>query len=157
MAALELAAQRAGPTVFAVTSVFVAVAVMVALYFVAGHHREHARRVLAVAVPFGAALGFTPPLLMMTLPRMMPALAGDGAVLLVYAFVGALLSGLFLTTLAITGLEHQQAFSVLGHPGFKHFVRLCIHPDGTIEGWCIGKDDPLAPEPPKLVDAFRWS
>ena len=51
-------------------------------------------------------------------------------------------------------LEHQQAFTVLGHTGFKHFVRLCIHPDGKVESYAIGKDDPLAPAAPTLLDRF---
>jgi hypothetical protein len=41
--------------------------------------------------------------------------------------------GLFLLVLALTGLEHHQGFAVLGHPGFRHFVRLCVHPSGRVE------------------------
>ena len=59
--------------------------------------------------------------------------------------------------LAVFGLEHQQAFTVLGHPGFKHFVRLCVHPDGRVEGWTIGKDDMLADSAPLLIDRFEWT
>ncbi len=50
----------------------------------------------------------------------------------------------------------QQVFTVLGHPGFKHFVRMRISPDGSIDAWVIGKDDPLAEEGPWLVDRWRW-
>ena len=42
------------------------------------------------------------------------------------AFVGPLIIGHFLLALVLTGLEHHQAYAVLGHPGFKHFVRLCV-------------------------------
>jgi len=59
--------------------------------------------------------------------------------------------------LAVFGLEHQQAFTVLGHPGFKHFVRLCVHADGRVEAWAIGKDDMLADSAPLLIDRFEWT
>jgi hypothetical protein len=58
--------------------------------------------------------------------------------------------------MALLGYEHQQAFTILGHPGFKHFVRLCVHPSGRVEGWTIGKDDALAPGAPALIDHFAW-
>jgi len=45
---------------------------------------------------------------------------------------------------------------VLGHPGYKHFVRLCVHPDGKVEAWAIGKDDVLADGDPLLIDRFDW-
>ena len=86
----------------------------------------------------------------------MPVLAGDTAVVILYAFLAAFVFGLFLTTIAIVGLEHQQAFAVLGHPGFKHFVRLCVHPDGRVEAWTIGKDDPIGPGPPVIIDRFSF-
>ena len=73
------------------------------------------------------------------------------------AFGGSFVFGVYLTLLAVLGLEHQQAFTVLGHPGFKHFVRLCVHPDGRVEGWTIGKDDMLADSAPLLVDRFEWT
>jgi hypothetical protein len=47
-------------------------------------------------------------------------------------------------------------FAALGHPGFRHFVRLCVHPSGKVEGFVIGKDDPLGKEPAVLVDHFVW-
>jgi len=43
----------------------------------------------------------------------------------------------------LVGLKHHQAFAALGYPSFRHFVRLCVHPSGRIEGFVIGKDDPL--------------
>ena len=72
------------------------------------------------------------------------------------AFAGSFLFGLYLTVLTLLGLEHQQAFTVLGHPGYKHFVRLCVHPGGKIESWTIGKDDVLDDTPPVLIDHFVW-
>ena len=46
--------------------------------------------------------------------------------------------------------------AALGHPGFRHFVRLCVHPSGRIEGFVIAKDDPLGKGSPVLVDRFVW-
>jgi hypothetical protein len=70
--------------------------------------------------------------------------------------LGSFVFGVFLAVACVTGLEHQQAFTVLSHPGFKHFVRMCIRTNGQVEAWTIGKDDPLAPEDAKLVDSFTW-
>ena len=64
--------------------------------------------------------------------------------------------GFFFVVRALLGLEHQQAFAILSHPGFKHFVRLCIHPDGRIEAWTLGKDDPIGPGEAKQIDRFTW-
>jgi len=129
LASMELGAYAAGRTALIVMSCILSAAVSAGLYGIAGHHRAHPRRVFMITIPFGAAIGFLPMLLRLMLPRVGPTLAGDTAVMIVYAFAGALLFGLFLMTVAITGLEHQQAFAVLGHPGFKHFVRLCILPN----------------------------
>ena len=46
---------------------------------------------------------------------------------------------------------------MLGHPGFKHFVRLRLSPDGTIDAWVVGKDDPLCNHMPWLIDRFTWN
>jgi len=35
-------------------------------------------------------------------------------------------------------------------------VRLCVHPSGRVEGFVIGKDDPLGEGGPVLVDRFEW-
>jgi len=64
--------------------------------------------------------------------------------------------GLFLLALEITGLDHQHAFAALGHPGFRHFVRICVHSNGKVDGFVIGKDDPIGADPPVLIDQFTW-
>ncbi len=156
IASIELGGGLGGRAGVLVTGIVMTIAVTVGLYFVAGHHRRHAKKVAALCIPFGVGLGFLPAAVRLALPRVVPHLAGDTAILIVAAFVGALGFGAFLTTLAVTGLEHQQAFSVLGHPGFKHFVRLCVHPNGRIEAWTIGKSDTLGDGPPELLDAFAW-
>ena len=98
-------------------------------------------------MPWGLAL---------IMPRVVPLFERETAVLVGYAFLGSLVFGLFLATLAITGIELQQAFTVLGHPGFKHFVRMRVAPDGRIDAWVIGKDDPLAAPGPWLIDRWSW-
>jgi hypothetical protein len=157
IAALVLAAARHGATSLHVTSAALAVLLVVGLYFVA-HQGTAKKGIFALAVPFGVGLGLLPLGVRSVLPRVVEGhLTGDGAVIGATAVVGAFLFGLYLTVLAVLGLEHQQAFTVLGHPGFKHFVRLCIHPDGKIEGFVVGKDDMLVEGAPKLVDSFVWN
>ena len=81
--------------------------------------------------------------------------AGGGAAIVGITWL-AFIFGVYLTLLMLTGIEHQQAFTVLGHPGYKHFVRLCIHRDGKVEAWAIGKDDVLAEGLPLMIDRFEW-
>lgn len=109
----------------------------------------------ALALPFALAIGLLPAGLARVVPHL-PFYASDAAVLVTCAFVGAFVFGVFLTVLMLTGIEHQQAFTVLGHPGYKHFVRLCVQPDGKVEAWAIGKDDMLDDNPPSLIDEFAW-
>jgi hypothetical protein len=128
------------------------------LYFIAGFNRAHPRSVAAVAVPFGFGIGLLPT----ALSAVIPAVAGFNVasttvVVLLCAFLGALLFGFFLQTVAILGLEHQQAFTVLGHQGFKHFVRLRVHPNGEVHGYVLGLDDPHRQAIPTIIDTFRWS
>jgi hypothetical protein len=156
LAAIELAAAQKGTAALSMTSGIVTLGVCTFLYFVAGHHRAHPWRIAAASVPFGIAIGVMPMLLKLALPRVVPTMAGDTAVMIVYALAAAFIFGFFLMSVAIAGLEAQQAFTVLGHPGFKHFVRMCVHPNGTIEAWVIGKDDPLDERAPAVVDKFVW-
>ncbi len=147
---------RAGRVAYRSASIFVTLGIAVFLYAIAGHKRTHPARVLALAIPYALVLGLMPWGLALVMPRVVPLLERETAVLIVYAFLGALVFGLFLATLAITGIELEQAFTVLGHPGFKHFVRLRVASDGTIDGWVIGKDDPLAEAGPWLIDRWTW-
>jgi hypothetical protein len=73
-------------------------------------------------------------------------------------FGGAWVFGLYLAALARFGLNHDQAFAALGHPGYKHFVRLRVRKDGSrIDAWAIGLVDPLGGGAPELVDhATFW-
>ena len=157
LAAVELSASAHGTGPLVAAACLIAACLAGALYANVGHNRAHPLAVAAVALPFGAVLGFTPMVLRLALPMMVPAIDWDIGVIVVYAFVGAFALGLFLAAIAISGLEHQQAFCVLSHPGFKHFVRLCVHPDGRVEAWTIGKDDPLGKGEPTLIDRFDWA
>jgi hypothetical protein len=141
------------------TSVMVSAAIVWILYVIAGHQRSHPWRVLAASIPFGAALGLLPMALSFLLraaAQFVPLLGRDTIVTIVDAFAGAFVFGLFLAVCALGGLEMQQAFTVLGHPGFKHFVRMRVLPDGTIDAWVIGKDDPLSNVTPWLIDRWTW-
>ncbi len=131
--------------------------VTVLLFLIAGYQNgERSRRVLGFSAAFGLVIGTLPVILRGLLADRMPALAGDTAVVILCAFVGAFLYGVFLMMMALFGFEHQQAFTVLGHPGFKHFVRLCVHADGRVEAFTIGKDDMLAKGKPSVIDSFSW-
>jgi hypothetical protein len=156
VAALELAAGVRGMRTLVCAAFAVAAVLAGALYANVDHHRVHPAKVAALAVPFGVVAGLLPMALRLLLPHIMPTIAGDMGALVVAAFVGPLWIGIFLVAIALLGFEHQKAFCVLSHPGFKHFVRMCIHPDGRIDGWVIGKDDPLGPGAPMLIDRFEW-
>jgi hypothetical protein len=156
IASLELAAAARGTTTLVVTGCVIAAALAVGLYANVGHNKAHPLAVGAVAIPFGVVLGLLPMSLHLSLPRIVPVVDWDIGVLVVFAFVGALVVGLFFVTCTLLGLEHQQAFAVLSHPGFKHFVRMCVHPDGRVEAFVIGKDDPVGPGAAVLIDRFDW-
>jgi hypothetical protein len=145
-----------GRVAFRSASILVTTGIAIILYGIAGHKRMHPARVLAIAVPYALVLGLMPWGLAMSMPHVVPLLERETGILVVYAFLASLIFGLFLATLAITGIELQQAFTVLGHPGFKHFVRLRIRADGTVDAWVIGKDDPLADAGPWLIDRWSW-
>jgi hypothetical protein len=155
LASVELGAAREGTSALVATSVLLSVSLVLALYFIA-HQGTGKKRIATLAAPFGIVLGLLPMALRLSVAQL-PAMAGDPAVILATAFGGSFIFGIYLMLLAVFGLEHQQAFTVLGHPGFKHFVRLRVHPDGRVEGWTIGKDDMLSSTSPLLIDRFEWT
>jgi len=87
-----------------------------------------------------------------------PSPAAGAIVVFVLAIViGAWVFGCFLAALAWLGLNHEQAFAALGHPGYRHFVRLRIRRDGSsVDGWVIGLVDPVGDPTPVLVDSFTF-
>ena len=160
LAAIELGIGWNQPVRLVWASAIATATIVWLLYVIAGHRRAHPGRVFALAVPFGLSLGLLPlglSVLLRHVAATMPLLGRDTGVILVYALLASLLFGSFLALCALGGLDMQQAFTVLGHPGFKHFVRLRVSPDGTIDAWAIGKDDPLVREGPWLIDRWSWN
>jgi hypothetical protein len=83
------------------------------------------------------------------------------AAFLVYGlsiFGGAFVFGCYLAALALFGLNHDQAFAALGHPGYKHIVRMRVRADGSaIDAWVIGLVDPVGARTPTLVDRITFT
>lgn len=156
LAAVQLAAFRAGAPAGWVGTGVVGAAATFFMFQAVVKRRERPWASLAVALAHGPLLALAPIGAGWVLSRHLPAFASGAINVAGMAFAGPLILGHFLLTLVLTGLEHHQAYAVLGHPGFKHFVRLCVHPNGLVEGWTIGKDDTLGEGPPALIDWFRW-
>jgi hypothetical protein len=156
LAVIEIVAFRRGPVTGGLT---VAAVTLIATFSLSIAIRARLERPVAtwkVAGLFGLILGLTPLGLRFALSGALPWLGDLLAVALGNAVLGSLTLGVFLLVLILTGLEHQQGFAALGHPGFRHFVRLCVHPGGKVEGFVIGKDDPVAEGAPVLIDRFVW-
>jgi hypothetical protein len=156
IASVELSAARWSQERLMESAAVVTAVLAFTLYSIAGHQRAHPRRIAAASIPFAIILGSGPMLLDIALPQAWPVLADDGFVIVAYVLLGAFVIGVFLALACVLGLEHQQAFTVLSHPGYKHFVRLCIRTDGRVDGWVIGKDDPLGKAAARLIDRFSW-
>lgn len=137
----------------------------VVLFLIGGFRSDRAIKIGALALAFGASLGFLPFALQAATAPLAKNLAlwlrfADQAVPFAIAvWVATALFGLYLATLTMLGLESHQAFAALAHPGYKHFVRLRVKRDGArIDGWVLGKVDPLAKgDRVVLVDRFRWT
>lgn len=155
LAAIDIGALRRGQVLGATVVVLGTLAAIVALSFTVRARTERPALTWGISVPFGLVLGLLPLGLHHALAGMLPWLGAVPAIV-AHAVLASFLLGLFLLVLALVGLEHHQGFATLGHPGFRHFVRLCVHPSGRIEGFVIGKDDPLGNGPPVLVDRFAW-
>ena len=147
----------------------VAAAAVSALVFalLGGWRRPRFFTVLLLAVACGVALGGMPLVVHDTLAwafhtfgwsspdRLFAVVSYAGAV-----FGGAFVFGGYLAALAWLNLNHDQAFAALGHPGYKHFVRMRVRADGSaVDAWVIGRVDPIADSGEVLVDhlTFRCS
>lgn len=150
---LEIEAWRHGIVARIVTTTVVSAVVTTILYSIGG---KKGARTLSLALPFGVLIGVLPAPLANYLPSLLPNIAGTTAAVIIFSLLTAFAYGAFLLAASYAGLEHEQAFTILGHPGFRHFVRLCVHPDGRIEAFTIGKDDALSDTPPRLIDQFEW-
>ena len=155
LAALEVTVVNRAPIPGAIVVALGTLLTTVALTIAVRVRFERPAATWAVCIPFGLILGLAPLGLRVVLSGVLPQLGVVPAVV-AHAFLGSFVFGIFLLVLALTGLEHHQGFAALGHPGFRHFVRLCVHPSGKVEGFVIGKDDTLGKGPPVLVDRFVW-
>jgi hypothetical protein len=156
LAALQLSMFGAGLLAGWLTTAAVAAAAVFFMYQAVLKRRERPWATLAVALAHGPLLAIAPIGVGWLLVQFMPALASGMLDVAAMALVGPLIIGHFLLALVMTGLEHHHAYAVLGHPGYKFFVRLCAHPDGRVEAWTIGKEDTLGEGPPRLIDRFDW-
>ncbi len=156
LAAIELGALRYGPITGSLVVAFITLLATFCLSIAVRARLERPAATWAISGLFGLILGLAPLGLRFVLSRTLPWVDYFSVVVLASAFFSSLALGLFLLVLMLTGLEHQQGFAALGHPGFRHFVRLCVHPGGKVEGFVIGKDDPVGEGPPVLIDRFSW-
>jgi hypothetical protein len=156
LAIIEIIAFRYGPVTGGLTVAAVTLIATVSLNFAIRARLERPAATWAISILFGLLLGLAPLGIRFALSGALPWPGNYLAVVLGNAVFGSLALGVFLLVLILTGLEHQQGFAALGHPGFRHFVRLCVHPGGKVEGFVIGKDDPVGEEPPVLIDRFVW-
>ena len=156
LAAVQLRALDHGPVRGALTTALVALACVTGFTLAVRGRRARRGLTLVIALSFGLALALAPLLLRQLALFISHGVYHDGLVVAGHAALGSFLFGAFLMTLALTGLEHEEGFAALGHPGFRHFMRVRIDPDGRLDAWVIGKDDPLAPGPPVLIDRFTW-
>jgi hypothetical protein len=156
LAFVELRAFRWGATAGWITTALlgvITVAAMLGTMSMKGRRRGLAT---LIAAGHGVALTLLPLAIGWAWTRVFGQTATTVATAGVMAVAGPLLLGHFLLTLVVTGLDPWSAYSALGHPGFKHFVRLCVRRDGHVEGWVIGKDDPLAPGAAEMIDRFTF-
>jgi hypothetical protein len=156
LAALQFSMFGAGLLAGWLTTALVGAIAVFFMYQAVLRRRERPWATLAVALVHGPLLAMAPIGVGWLLTRAMPAVASGLVDVVAMAVVGPLIIGHFLLALVMTGLEHHHAYAVLGHPGFKHFVRLCVRGDGHVESWVIGKADTLGDGPPELIDRFEW-
>jgi hypothetical protein len=156
LAAVEVAAFGAGTAPGWAVTLLTAAAATFVMFQAVMKRRERPWASLAVALAYGPLLALSPIGIAALLARVTGRVTTGLIDVAAMAFAGPLIIGYFLLTLVLSGLEHHQAFAVLGHPGFKHFVRLRVRGDGRIDAWVIGKDDTLSGGPPEIVDRFSW-
>ena len=129
-----------------------------------GWRKRTFRAVALLALMVGVLLGLVPMLTRAAFDASISWAALNpsprAAALVVYGlaiFVGAWIFGVYLAALARFGLNNEQAFAALGHPGYKHFIRMRVRADGSaIDAWVIGLVDPLGDPTPVLVDRVTF-
>src|SRR5262245_41653880 len=151
-----MVAFRHGPVTGVLTVAACALIATISLSFAIRARLARPVATWTVAILFGLILSLTPLGLCSALSGALPWLGDLLAVVLGNAVLGRLTLGVFLLALILTGFEPQNGFAALCHPGFRHFGRLCVPPGGKVEGFVIGKDDPVAEGAPVLIDRFVW-
>ncbi len=137
-------------------------ALTVVLALVGGILEKRRLEVAGLAAIGGALLGIVPYALgqaaVLAWHHGIDGLWVDVTAIVLSVFVGAFVVGFYFMLLTLLGVATDGGFGPLAHPGYKHFVRLVVKKDGSgIEGWVIGKVDPLAEgEKVVLVDRFFW-
>jgi hypothetical protein len=150
--------------VFGATAI-AAVLIATGVAFASGHQVNLKRITLTLSIAMGLWIACVP-LVASAIVQYLLALAGlqygrwTHAILVLVVAVpaGTFALGTLLAVLSALGLENTQAMTALGHPGFKHFVRMRVRRDGSrVDSWVIGMVDPLASgEKPVLVDSWSW-
>ena len=117
LAVIEILAFRHGPITGSLTVAAVTLLATISLSFAVRARLERPAATWAIASLFGLILGLAPLGIRFALSRTLPWLGDYLAVVLANAVFGSLALGVFLLVLILTGLEHQQGFAALGHPG----------------------------------------
>lgn len=133
--------------------------------FASGHQVNFKRVTLTLSIAMGLWIACVPLVASAIIQRLL-AFAGlpygrsaDAVLVLAVAVeAGTFALGALLAILSALGLENTQAMTALGHPGFKHFVRMRVRRDGRrVDAWVVGMVDPLASDSkPVLVDSWSW-
>ena len=156
---------RTGPDAMDVVSVGAAVLGAIVCASLAGLRKSTYRVVVVLAAMVGFLLALVPTATHAGFDAALAWLkvspSPKTAALLVFGlsiFGGAFVFGCYLAALALFGLNHDQAFAALGHPGYKHVVRMRARADGSaIDAWVIGLVDPLGERKPVLVDRITFT
>jgi hypothetical protein len=158
------ASRKSDAGVFAATTIVAAV-IGFGAASLGGHQVNRRRTVLVLSAALGLWLAFVPIFTSELIERALGLLGitsgpilGAAFVLFVAVLSGTFAIGAYLVALTALGLENTQALTALGHPGFKHFVRMRVRRDGSrVDAWVLGLEDPLAPgAKPVLVDRWSW-
>lgn len=133
--------------------------------FLGGIRKGPKRAIGLMAILSGALMSFVPAIstfalshLLVFLGQTLSSSVAGIASLLISVLFGGYVFGAYFAVLSWFGLEQTQAFTMLAHPGFKHFVRMRVAEDGSkVECWALGLVDPLDSESdPVLIDHFTW-
>ena len=157
LGAIQLRALGRGPVAGTLTTALVALAYIAGFTLAVRGRRTRPVLTLAVTMSFGLTLALSPLLL-----RALVLLLAHGT----YHDVLVVLVARRARRVPLRSVPDDRWPSPASStrtgpprsaiPGFRHFVRIRVDPGGGLEAWVIGKDDPLGPGPPVLIDHFAW-